>query len=541
MTTIGRLDCGVDEDAMCISPTTSEVHAPDNELFFSHDADISFGTQSQAAGHGSLESSSYRKDDQHNFTELSHRAPIVNRRPVDAFRSSQAAVPPSRAMRSTEAYRRDSVPPDVKFEPQPQAIEGFSESQQQSLRSILDRIQAKMARRVCVRCQSRVLPTKLESYKDKKSRQSKASKPSENPLCNRCYVGSARISCSYCGVDTLLHPDAKMTHEILARHACIRCLRHLCAFGPPKAKCQICDYEDVWPTQRNSVNTSANQAKQLCDRCSRYRNLHGPPAPCNFCGKVAAFNKGMDYIKSMDNKLLCFGCTINYKREKHHEQHKLSSSKKKRKFLRKLPPPGFASDILASTRVSFTHVDSTGFPPLEELLCPHELIHREGTMQTHRDAKYWYNRLMRQRVRNTEVQRELDRLNYELKASQREVEALNEPAYGAVIETTKREIAKRKNEIQGLKQELEEIQRSAEAEASTVTFGPNQGQILQLVDLSKHRRELGEEFEALSSSVQELIESNDSLKRKNDKESAEVSRLTEKLNKLRKVEQRRNL
>ncbi|GBN25009.1 Protein FAM76A, partial [Araneus ventricosus] len=68
-----------------------------------------------------------------------------------------------------------------------------------------------------------------------------------------------------------------------------------------------------------------------CQRCTNSEKRYGPPVTCEQCKQRCAFDRKDDSRKKVDGKLLCWLCTLSYKRAlaktKQSASHRSSSSK----------------------------------------------------------------------------------------------------------------------------------------------------------------------------------------------------------------------
>jgi len=127
------------------------------------------------------------------------------------------------------------------------------------------------------------------------------------PLCSRCHVGIRHTKCVQCGIDVLLHKMAKQTRDLLGRPICFECVELLLRWKKAK-RCQHCLQMSAW------------NGKGSCPRCEYYKKKCGEPEVCEICGCTAAFNKGPQKQAKLDQRRLCFSCTLDYKREKHNKK-----------------------------------------------------------------------------------------------------------------------------------------------------------------------------------------------------------------------------
>ncbi|MBN3306767.1 FA76B protein, partial [Amia calva] len=96
---------------------------------------------------------------------------------------------------------------------------------------------------------------------------------------------------------------------------CKKCAQNVKQFGTPKP-CQYC-------------NIIAAFIGTKCQRCTNSEKKYGPPQACEQCKQQCAFDRKEEGRRKVDGKLLCWLCTLSYRRvlQKTKEQRKgLSSS-----------------------------------------------------------------------------------------------------------------------------------------------------------------------------------------------------------------------
>ncbi|XP_036035060.1 protein FAM76A isoform X2 [Onychomys torridus] len=125
-------------------------------------------------------------------------------------------------------------------------------------------------------------------------------------LCKECRIAHPVVKCTYCRTE---YQQESKTNTI-----CKKCAQNVQLYGTPKP-CQYC-------------NIIAAFIGNKCQRCTNSEKKYGPPYSCEQCKQQCAFDR-KDDRKKVDGKLLCWLCTLSYKRvlQKTKEQRRhLSSS-----------------------------------------------------------------------------------------------------------------------------------------------------------------------------------------------------------------------
>ncbi|XP_006631355.1 protein FAM76A [Lepisosteus oculatus] len=125
-------------------------------------------------------------------------------------------------------------------------------------------------------------------------------------LCKECRIAHPMVKCTYCRTE--------FQQESKTNTICKKCAQNVKLYGTPKP-CQYC-------------NIIAAFIGNKCQRCTNSEKKYGPPHTCEQCKQQCAFDRKDDRRK-VDEKLLCWLCTLSYKRvlQKTKEQRKhLSSS-----------------------------------------------------------------------------------------------------------------------------------------------------------------------------------------------------------------------
>ncbi|KAK6458499.1 protein FAM76A isoform X1 [Huso huso] len=121
-----------------------------------------------------------------------------------------------------------------------------------------------------------------------------------------CRIAHPMVKCTYCRTE--------FQQESKTNTICKKCAQNVKLYGTPKP-CQYC-------------NIIATFIGNKCQRCTNSEKKYGPPHTCEQCKQHCAFDR-KDDRKKVDGKLLCWLCTLSYKRvlQKTKEQRKhLSSS-----------------------------------------------------------------------------------------------------------------------------------------------------------------------------------------------------------------------
>ncbi|XP_066495003.1 protein FAM76A isoform X2 [Tiliqua scincoides] len=125
-------------------------------------------------------------------------------------------------------------------------------------------------------------------------------------LCKECRIAHPIVKCTYCRTE--------FQQESKTNTICKKCAQNVKLYGTPKP-CQYC-------------NIIAAFIGNKCQRCTNSEKKYGPPHSCEQCKQQCAFDR-KDDRKKVDGKLLCWLCTLSYKRvlQKTKEQRKhLSTS-----------------------------------------------------------------------------------------------------------------------------------------------------------------------------------------------------------------------
>uniref|UniRef100_A0A8C0CTL0 Protein FAM76A n=1 Tax=Balaenoptera musculus TaxID=9771 RepID=A0A8C0CTL0_BALMU len=126
-----------------------------------------------------------------------------------------------------------------------------------------------------------------------------------NQLCKECRIVHPVVKCTYCRTE---YQQESKTNTV-----CKKCAQNVQLYGMPK------------PHQHCNVTAAFTGNK--CQRCTNSEKKCGPPCSCEQCKQQCAFDR-KDDRKKVDGKLLCWLCTLPYKRvlQKTKEQRKHLSS-----------------------------------------------------------------------------------------------------------------------------------------------------------------------------------------------------------------------
>ncbi|CAN7989012.1 unnamed protein product [Ixodes hexagonus] len=114
-------------------------------------------------------------------------------------------------------------------------------------------------------------------------------------LCKDCRGAFPIVKCTYCRTEFQQENSKGNTHTI-----CKKCEQNVKAYGKPTA-CEYC-------------NIIAAFIGSKCQRCTNSEKRYGPPVNCEQCKQRCAFDRKDDSRRKVDGKLLCWLCTLSYKR-----------------------------------------------------------------------------------------------------------------------------------------------------------------------------------------------------------------------------------
>jgi len=131
-------------------------------------------------------------------------------------------------------------------------------------------------------------------------------------LCKECRGAFPIVKCTYCRSE--FQQESKGNTCTI----CKKCELNVKQYGKPSA-CEYC-------------NIIAGFIGNKCQRCTNSEKKYGPPGTCEQCKQKCAFDRKDEDKKKVDGKMLCWLCTLSYRRAlaktKHSERHSSSSKSK---------------------------------------------------------------------------------------------------------------------------------------------------------------------------------------------------------------------
>ncbi|XP_050309283.1 protein FAM76A [Anthonomus grandis grandis] len=112
-------------------------------------------------------------------------------------------------------------------------------------------------------------------------------------LCKECRGAFPVVKCTYC------RSEFQQTSKGNTSTICKKCEQNVKSYGKPSA-CEYC-------------NIIAAFIGNKCQRCTNSEIKYGPPVNCEQCKQKCAFDR-QDDDKKVDGKLLCWLCTLSFKR-----------------------------------------------------------------------------------------------------------------------------------------------------------------------------------------------------------------------------------
>ncbi|XP_050422189.1 protein FAM76A isoform X2 [Adelges cooleyi] len=113
-------------------------------------------------------------------------------------------------------------------------------------------------------------------------------------LCKECRGSYPVVKCTYC------RSEFQQTDKSNTSTICKKCEQFVVQYGRPTA-CNYC-------------NIIAAFIGQKCQRCANSERKYGPPVTCDQCKQNCAFNRQDVEIELLEGKVLCWLCTLSFKR-----------------------------------------------------------------------------------------------------------------------------------------------------------------------------------------------------------------------------------
>nr|CAG4634661.1 EOG090X02IW [Alona affinis] len=131
-------------------------------------------------------------------------------------------------------------------------------------------------------------------------------------LCKECRGAFPIVKCTYCRSE--FQQESKGNTSTI----CKKCEFNSRQYGKPSA-CEYC-------------NIIAAFIGNKCQRCTNSEKKYGNPVTCEQCKQKCAFDRKDEDKKKVDGKMLCWLCTLSYRRAlaktKHSERHSGPASSK---------------------------------------------------------------------------------------------------------------------------------------------------------------------------------------------------------------------
>lgn len=265
-------------------------------------------------------------------------------------------------------------------------------------------------------------------------------------LCKECRGSFPIVKCTYCRSE--FQQESKSSTVTI----CKKCESMVKQHGKPSA-CEYC-------------NVIAAFIGNKCQRCTNSERKYGPPLSCDQCKQKCAFDRKDIDKKKVDGKLLCWLCTLSYKRalaktkvtdparhshiklgprSGHHkdkERHKLSGHNKRpnrpdvTKMPQEEPPakvsrnsgpvrddPGTADQLVLITqlREQIAHLEKQLSGKDAQLLA------KEKQMTELKASQFTIEQELRQKMKNTsrDFDSKIDLLQKKIREQNREIALLN--------------------------------------------------------------------------------------------------------------------
>ncbi|XP_061171153.1 protein FAM76B-like [Saccostrea echinata] len=117
---------------------------------------------------------------------------------------------------------------------------------------------------------------------------------SSEQLCKDCRNHYPVVKCTYC------RGEFQQEEKGSINSICKKCAQNVKLYGKPT----VCEY----------CNIVAAFIGNRCQRCTNAERKWGPPSTCEQCKQKCAFDRNDGSRKKVDGKLLCWLCTLAYKR-----------------------------------------------------------------------------------------------------------------------------------------------------------------------------------------------------------------------------------
>nr|CAG4640695.1 EOG090X02IW [Eulimnadia texana] len=132
-------------------------------------------------------------------------------------------------------------------------------------------------------------------------------------LCKECRGSFPIVKCTYC------RSEFQQENKGSTSTICKKCEANVKQYGKPSA-CEYC-------------NIIAAFIGSKCQRCTNSEKKYGPPVSCEQCKQKCAFDRKDEDKKKVDGKMLCWLCTLSYRRalaktKQSSERHSNSSRSK---------------------------------------------------------------------------------------------------------------------------------------------------------------------------------------------------------------------
>ncbi|KAI0229326.1 Protein FAM76A [Lamellibrachia satsuma] len=115
-------------------------------------------------------------------------------------------------------------------------------------------------------------------------------------ICKECRNNFPVVKCTYCRAE-FQHEEKNSTCSI-----CRKCEQFVRSYGKPSS-CEYCSVLAAFIGNR-------------CQMCANSEKKWGPPVTCDQCKQQCAFDRSEESRKKVDGKLLCWLCTMAYRRAK---------------------------------------------------------------------------------------------------------------------------------------------------------------------------------------------------------------------------------